>query len=65
MIENFVLKEYQYKRYAKFTEYDGGKRVVGGWYLLPYGLSAAFPSINPFSGHMKPTRASLSTSHMK
>lgn len=54
MIDNFIVKEF----HEKLTDNNNNT----GYYFLPFGLTAGFNSVNPFSGYMKSVRSALYTS---
>lgn len=54
MIDNFIVKE--------FHEFQSSPNY---YHFLPFGLTAGFNSVNPFSGYMKSLRSSLFTSQGK
>ena len=59
MIDNFIVKEFHEKlTHEKLTNNNNNT----GYYFLPFGLTAGFNSVNPFSGYMKSVRSALYTS---
>ena len=58
MIDNFIVKEFHEKLLTeKLTTTNNTE-----YYFLPFGLTAGFNSVNPFSGYMKSVRSALYTS---
>ena len=63
MIDNFIVKEFHEKlTNEKLTQEKLTNNNNTGYYFLPFGLTAGFNSVNPFSGYMKSVRSALYTS---